>query len=93
MSDKVEIRQTNISELTPWGPVERPHPFDAVLFNGKQVGWRPADPKDPNHSILHPLSGASQFLCDYIIDNCEDLKGTLTAPVPEPAEEEEDVEE
>ena len=81
---KVEIKQQTVTEVTPFGKFDRPHPFDAVLIDGKQIGWRPADSKDPNHKVLHPLSGVPQIVADAAAKQCKDLTGTLKAPQPAP---------
>ena len=79
---KIEIKSQKIVEKTPFGEFPRPHPFDAVLLDNRQIGWRPADPSDPNHKTLHPLSGVPQIVADAVAKQSKDLTGTLKAPQP-----------
>lgn len=78
---KIEFKNTPLKKTTPWGEFETKSPWDAVLVDGKQVGWRPSDEKDPNHTVLHPLSGVPQALAEAVAKSKE-FAATLKAPKP-----------
>lgn len=91
----VEIRKTELEHVHKhYGKFKKPGLFDAVLYAKStgakpvQIGWRPADPDDPHHKTLHPLSGAPQQICEIVVKESSDLERTLTAPTPHTPEAE-----
>ena len=86
----VEIRKTKLQQAHKhYGTYEVDGLFDAVLFSStpnskaKQIGWRPANSDDPNHQVLHPLSGVPQQLCEAAVKQSGGkLTSTLAAPTP-----------
>jgi hypothetical protein len=79
----VEIRSNRVKEFCHrYGEYERDPIFDAVLFNGKQIGWRPTDKNDPHHRTLHPLSGVPQQVAELAVKQSSELDKSLRAPRP-----------
>ena len=84
MSTTIESRPVK-EKSERYGEFERKPLFDVVKYNGVQCGWRPSDPDDPNHKVLHPLSGVPQQVAELAVKKSGG-KLTRTLKSPKPAE-------